>query len=42
MTPSLRKLRTALAKPLLPVVFFFAGVTYDSITSPVSIVSWTI
>lgn len=26
------KLRTALAKPFLPVFFFFAGVTYDSLT----------
>jgi hypothetical protein len=31
MLPS-AKLRAALAKPLLPVVFFFAGVTYDTIT----------
>lgn len=26
------RLRAALAKPLLPVVFFFAGVTYDTVT----------
>ncbi len=26
------KIRTALAKPFLPVVFFFAGVTYDTVT----------
>lgn len=26
------KVRAALAKPLLPVVFFFAGVTYDTVT----------
>src|SRR5205823_13215382 len=26
------KIRAALAKPFLPVVFFFAGVTYDTVT----------
>jgi len=26
------KLRGALAKPFLPIVFFFAGVTYDTVT----------
>ncbi len=31
MLPTAR-LRAALAKPLLPVVFFFAGVTYDTVT----------
>lgn len=29
---SAAKLRAAFARPLLPVVFFFAGVTYDTIT----------
>ena len=28
----LARFRAALAKPFLPVVFFFAGVTYDSVT----------
>ena len=28
----LAHLRTALASPFMPVVFFFAGVTYDTIT----------
>ncbi|HKN85710.1 MAG TPA: hypothetical protein VJV04_02500, partial [Nitrospiraceae bacterium] len=32
MTPLATKLRAALAKPFLPVVFFFAGVTYDTVT----------
>lgn len=32
MTPFATRLRTALAKPFLPVVFFFAGVTYDTVT----------
>ena len=32
MTPLSTKLRAALAKPFLPVVFFFAGVTYDTVT----------
>ena len=29
---SVAKVRAALAKPFLPVVFFFAGVTYDTVT----------
>jgi hypothetical protein len=29
---SISRLRAALAKPFLPVVFFFAGVTYDTVT----------
>ena len=32
MTTLSTKLRAALAKPFLPVVFFFAGVTYDTVT----------
>lgn len=32
MTPFSTRLRAALAKPFLPVVFFFAGVTYDTVT----------
>jgi Protein of unknown function (DUF2914). len=32
VTPLSTKLRVALAKPFLPVVFFFAGVTYDTVT----------
>ena len=32
MTPLSTKLRAALAKPFLPVVCFFAGVTYDTVT----------
>ncbi|MDQ6732681.1 MAG: DUF2914 domain-containing protein [Nitrospirota bacterium] len=32
MTLLSTKLRAALAKPFLPVVFFFAGVTYDTVT----------
>jgi hypothetical protein len=32
VTPLSTKLRAALAKPFLPVVFFFAGVTYDTVT----------
>src|SRR5687768_10514372 len=30
--PLTRYLRSALAKPFMPVVFFFAGVTYDTVT----------
>ncbi len=30
--PMTSRLRAALAKPFLPVVFFFAGVTYDTVT----------
>ncbi|MBM4123164.1 MAG: hypothetical protein FJ249_11315, partial [Nitrospira sp.] len=26
------KLRTALAKPFMPALFFFSGVTYDTLT----------
>jgi len=32
VTPFSARLRAALAKPFLPVVFFFAGVTYDTVT----------
>ncbi len=32
MTPLAARLRAALTKPFLPVVFFFAGVTYDTVT----------
>ena len=32
MTSFSTKLRGALAKPFLPIVFFFAGVTYDTVT----------
>lgn len=32
MTFSAARLRSALAKPFLPVLFFFGGVTYDTIT----------
>jgi hypothetical protein len=32
VTPFATRLRAALAKPFLPVVFFFAGVTYDTVT----------
>ena len=32
MTPLGSRLRAGLAKPFLPVVFFFAGVTYDTVT----------
>ena len=32
MTTLSTKIRAALAKPFLPVVFFFAGVTYDTVT----------
>ncbi|WP_447984552.1 DUF2914 domain-containing protein [Nitrospira sp. Nam74] len=32
MTSLPTKLRAALAKPFLPVIFFFAGVTYDTVT----------
>ena len=32
MTSFSTKLRGALAKPFLPIVYFFAGVTYDTVT----------
>ena len=32
MTPLGTRLRAAVAKPFLPVIFFFAGVTYDTVT----------